>query len=480
MYFLGKPLVSINNFEIISLRLYMYLLQELLNIKQASDLDMLLEDLGNLKKLGLGKLVNAFKQTFARVGVGRKETIRTSEVGNKFNRHSGIGYDSEIIEYVPIIKKWANVKKAILSNEGTAAVAFSFNEKPVALLICDENDAKSANAPVGLAWDLSKTGLTKEELEEVLAAVRKNDDLGQDEVASSTKAGASAHDKADSSYVSSWEKKNELKRMGKSPEEFKKVPYTDYEDWSDAARARNSKVKIEKTGEKISAKMDDTEVGSWDKKASKGFLLIKQDESSFNLDVDRVYGSPKQFVGVTQTTKQASEFIDALAKFGVVKITLVLTDQVGAVKRGERQSNPPIDPKYLRLFKDDIEKRLAKYKNSKIETVDDAKDFVKRVFEGGLKKIKFAGLDYNAVPDAKYLGSNHKHGSKNYVSYHDSTMNNLMSGKAIEMEFAADRKAEQWDTLHLWVKLVNGTLVPVKITYADKTNGKHKSVTEVF
>lgn len=429
----------------------MLLLKELLDIKQNQSLEQLLEDMGNLKKLGLGPLVNAFKQTFYK-STNRGGALHDTEVGNKFSRGNGIGRDSEIIDYSGVIKKWAHVRKAFTSHPDSVAIAFRLNDKPIALMVAQSEDVTRASAACGLAWDLTKSGLTEAEQNKALAAL--------DQPKGGTK-GKSTHDKVEEIFTSSWEKKRELEKDGKTLGGTKTIPYDDYEDWSD--RVRGGGAKLDKSGDKIIAKVGDTEVGSWNKDTKKGELIVTKSEAeSINSMISTVYGKPKQYVGITHTIKQAASFIEELAMFGSLTAQVVLADKNAMAKRGERIANKPIDPKELKLFKDDVSVRLAKYKNSKIESVADCKQFLEKVLTGGFKKLTLGKRTYTTQPGDYY---------------NDAIITKLITGKPLQISFDADRSTNDYTNMVITVKLVNGVLTPIEARYSGDD---HKQVTEKF
>lgn len=116
---------------------------------------------------------------------------------------------------------------------------------------------------------------------------------------------------------------------------------------------------------------------------------------------------------------------------------------------------------------------MAVFKAGKLETVEDAAAFLKKVFEGKAKKINFAGKTYNALPDGKYLGSNHRAGGRDSKSFYNTTMRDLIAGKGVDIEFDSDRAKGEYDTLYIKVKLVNGVLTPIEARYRE--NGESKT-----
>lgn len=384
----------------------MELLRELLQINHDAKMSDLFEELGNLGKLGLGPMVNAFKQTYA-VYYRRGGDKNTSKEGNKFS-NGRIGKDSETID-VGHVKNWTALRREYKKNsEGyPLAAIFKVDDKPVALLIASESDTTSVNDRVGLAWDFSKLNIDEEEGKKLVAGLNTKGDS----------------------------------------------------DWR-------------------------TEVIGTDKKALASIRTDKEKERDYDFTKGEYVEkfTSKRYAGFTQTVREIVPFVNNLgATFGTrLTVSLVMADKVRMVKSGERAQNRPIDPKYLKLFKDDLSTRLAKYKNTKVDTAEDAEDFVKKVFGGGLKKLKFAGRTYSAVPEKEYMGSSGRSGSGKHEYFYNGTFATLLSGKPATMKFEADRKEGDYNTLYLTVKFVNGSLVPVEMRYSEKDESYGKSQTVKF
>lgn len=387
----------------------MEFLRELVEIKRDAEIVDLLEELGNLGKLGLGPMVNAFKQTYSawsRRGGGENKSTSTTE--KKFSQQNlRVGKDSEAVE-AGNVKNWAGLKRAYKahSDDRPIAAIFIVDKKPVALLIGAEWDLNSVNDKVALSWDFSKVAPTKEESESLTKGLNTQGDSSNSGwrakvVGGSTKLGAS------------------------------------------------SRTDIEKSEEYSHKK------GEYEEK----FVT-------------------KKYAGFVQTVREIIPFVNNLTKtFGSrLEVSLILTDKVREAKRGERRANQPIDPKELKLFKDDLKTRLAKFKNSKADTAENAQEFIDKVLSGALKKLTFAGSTYSTTPVKKYIGSNDRHQpTKGYKAFYDGTMHDLISGKPVTMEFEADRKEADYNTLYLTVKMIKGSLVPVEMKYSVK-GGKSEKV----
>jgi hypothetical protein len=381
----------------------MELLRELVQIKNNSEMSDLLEELGNLGKLGLGPMVNAFKQTYSAWQKGRDVRRETTPTGKKFSQENySLGKDSEAVDGGNI-KNWMGLKKVYKTHSASNPLAtiFLVDKKPVALMIGSEGNLDSINDKVALSWDFSKLDPSKEEAEALTKGLnQKGSSSGwrTEIVGGSSKLGASGR--------------------------------------TDVEKEKEYDYKTSEYAEKFTT---------------------------------------KKYAGFVQTVREIVPFINNLAKtFGSrLEVKLILADKVRLSKRGERAGNRPIDPKELKLFTSDIKTRLAKFKNSKMDTAEDAQDFVNKVFGGGLKKLQFLGSTYSVIPAREYVGSNQKQGSKGYQAFYNGTMADLISGKNVTMKFEADHKESDYNSLYLTVKFSKGQLIPVEVRYSDKTKGTY-------
>lgn len=383
----------------------MQLLQELIQINRDAELEDIFEELGNLGKLGLGPMVNAFKQSYSTYSKGREGIkMHTGEEGSKFNRETAwtIGKDSESVD-AGTPKNWNTIKKFYTQHADDKPVAaiVKVDDNPVALMIAAGYDLNGVNDKVVLAWDFSKVAPTEEEAKQLTAGLNT--------------------------------------------------------DTSDGRRWRTEVIgTTAKAG--VSARKEDDKEKDYDFK--KGDYVEKF--------------TSKKYTGFTQTVREVAPFMNNICKaFGTrVSVTLILADKVRANKRKARLENPPIATKDITLFRDDLSTRLAKYKNTKIDSAESAEEFITKVFGGGLKKLKFAGRAYSAVPDTEYeTGS----GSGKHKYFYNGTMQKLFLGKPVTMKFSADSKEGDYNSLYLTVKLVNGALKPVEVRYSDKEKGGYGS-----
>lgn len=461
------------------------LLTELLAITESKAQDSfmtLFEDLGTLKDLRLGSMIGALKQQYAKAGSSRgggrrSETTYdgTSEVGNKLARGGywgggiRVGAESEIVD-IAKVRDFADVRKALRDNDNAGVFAFytqSAGENAIAILADPLGHIGTPTQYVGFAWDFSKTGIPEEKQQELLKllAVGRRGGGGWNETDEVVKKSASSSHATTVSAkdVRRYDKEDRLKADGKAAKDHHDKAYTAYEDWVDAVNELSSgrfKVSIEKGADKNVAKSNGNGmVGEWDKKTGKGF--IRSYKEPFNSAIEKEYGKEKNFVGVSVNVASVRNFVNALAK--EVKLTgkVAMSDAKAMDKRKERNANPPIEPKDLKLFADDIKTRLSKYKNSKLETVEDAKAFFEKAMAGGLKKINLGGLTYIA---------------KINETYTKASLVDALAGKTVYLQFDADRATSGYGELKIGVKIENGMLKLVSAEYS--VNGK--KVTEKF
>ena len=441
----------------------MELLLELININKQvenslfeSQLFTLLEDLGNLKKLNVGSMINAFKQTY---GGGKKSGASTGEVGNKLTKHwSGrIGKDSPVVETDTQIKNWGGFRRVIEKTDGNPVGAvIHLDKKPVAVLVLNGTPLQYKNDIVGLAWDLSKTGLSDEIKTGIMTSLAMADS-GYNRIVSKTSKDKSVSDSVKFERFYKSDKVAALEKAGKPFTGERKVPVKDYETWYDAMK--DGGAKVDRSEDLVTAEYKDQPVGEWNKKTGKGFFI--QRGEYINPRIEHIYDKPKQIQGIAQPVENVRAFIEALVTHGIVTLTVILTDVEGQKKTGDRRAvGGPAEEKTAEQSKADLKKRLALFKATKLDTAEDGFDFLKKVFEGKAKKINFMGKTWTAIPAEEHLGSNY---SKGHQTFTNSTMKNLITGKAVEIKFEADRDVSGYESLRLGVKLVGGVLTLVTI-----------------
>jgi hypothetical protein len=140
----------------------MKLLQELNKIDPSTI--VLNEDLGNLKSLGVGKMINAFKQEYRKYAE-RPGELSTGAVGKKFDRGWKIGPNSKIEPMGNIISAptfrdvWKSFDHSKPSKPNPAGAVVYYRHKPVMVLVGD--DMQQMSDVVGISWDFD--GIQNEE-----------------------------------------------------------------------------------------------------------------------------------------------------------------------------------------------------------------------------------------------------------------------------------------------------------------------------
>lgn len=314
----------------------MELLAELLTMNEDKDLEQLLEDLGNLKKLGLGRMVNAFKQSFRYYDDGRRRWnssgMRATDVGNKINaRETGIGPNSTFVDVKHPIKNWGTIKKTYRDNQESkpCAVVIYVDRKAVSLMIGNMDSLSGAKGPWGVTYDF--TGfLDEDEIKPIVASLDFHD-----------------------------------------PNE--KNPH------HQQAKVRYGVTSDEKTNPKGSGRKMAIKMDYWD--ANK--IEVKNYEA----------------FGVTHKNINAF-IDGLVAEFGArLTAKVILADAEIQKKAKERMLNRPIKREDIKLFKDDLAARLVKYKLNNAVTVNNIREFINKIFnEGNTKKLKFGGETYEAKP----------------------------------------------------------------------------------
>lgn len=297
-----------------------------------------LEDLGNLKQLNIGPMINAFKQSYNNYDNGRRggRSLSQTHVGNKLSRQwmQSIGRDSEVIEDTTAIKNWNGVRRVIDKQEGRVVGAvINLNKKPIAVMVTPSTELQYKDTAVGLAWDFTRGGVLKDEEKEALSAVlaKAASDYKQDVVGSSK-------DKSEANSVE-WErfydsdKVGELIKAGKPPRTGeRKVAVKDYETWYDAMK--DGGAKVDRSDKLVTAEYKGMPAGEWDKEAGKGFIIQRGDP--FNKNIEKVYGKVKQLQGIAQRVENVKMFINELVKYGPVTLTVILGDKKADETRNAR------------------------------------------------------------------------------------------------------------------------------------------------
>ena len=165
----------------------MQLLTELLDIDDQNSL-FLTENIGKLKDLGLGRMINAFKQSFSLSGHGSTARLNQTNVGAKIlSRATGIGPNSQVVDGGNV-RNWPHLRREIINNladPGVAAILFKIDEKPVALVALGPQwSITNAKAVVGMAWDFTNASGSDQEVQSVLNGLsikRKSAKKGEEE-----------------------------------------------------------------------------------------------------------------------------------------------------------------------------------------------------------------------------------------------------------------------------------------------------------
>jgi hypothetical protein len=122
---------------------------KLFELKQIIDEELLLEKLGNLNSLKLGKLVKVFHQQIHHLRNGPK----SSPIGKKLYHFSGISSTSEIID-AGEIKSFADIKKLYKKHETTKSFVLYVKDKAIAVGIFSDYEIAGPSRSGLLAWDL--------------------------------------------------------------------------------------------------------------------------------------------------------------------------------------------------------------------------------------------------------------------------------------------------------------------------------------
>lgn len=150
----------------------MQLLTELLDINVHNTFFITENNIGSLKDLGLGRMINAFKQSFSLAGRGSTARLNQTNVGGKIQaRSTGIGPGSEVLDQGHV-RNWPHVRREVIKNlvdPGVSAIMFRIDEKPVALIVLGPQwSINNSKAVVGMAWDFTNVSGSDQEVKSVL------------------------------------------------------------------------------------------------------------------------------------------------------------------------------------------------------------------------------------------------------------------------------------------------------------------------
>lgn len=477
----------------------MSLITELLAVSESVAARLLAEELGNLNDLGAGKLINVLKQRFRETGGNGRHSsgpsLSTHAIGKKLNISSyygvAIGPTSEIVD-IPKMVDFADVRKAMRSHDGRmialyAPTALNANTA-LMVLLDDESNISRPTGHIGFAWDFGpvmkklddekKVALNKAIETHLGGALKRKggrdaaghgDGWNETEHITASDKTSSVHSSATGKSVRRYDKEDAITKAGGKVNDTRKEAFAEYEDWSDTVRGMatgDHKVTIKADGdEKVAVWVfkgkEGDELGRWNKKEAKGFITHANDP--FNPKIELVYGEERNYAGVSIYVSTVKSFVEDVIKvLGKLSGKVVKIDSVSMKKRGDRRANPPgktgvLSAEDMEAFKKDLATRLAKYKNSKLETAADASDFVKRVIEGGLNKLNFDGVTYVVNKPNDYYGTK-------------MDSNSFMAGKPFEVVYAADKSAKEneYRSIKVTMKLVKGVLTATQLEYGDK------------
>ena len=147
------------------------LLSELLSINSQLNENTL----NQLRDLGLGRLINSFRQSFSLNGRGSNTRLTKAQIGAKIlSRATGIGEKSKVTD-LGRVRHWPHVRRELIRNyisPGVAAILFKLNEKPVAIVILGPSwQINNHRAVVGMSWDFTNTSISPERIQKVLSGL---------------------------------------------------------------------------------------------------------------------------------------------------------------------------------------------------------------------------------------------------------------------------------------------------------------------
>jgi hypothetical protein len=305
------------------------LLKELLAISENKSFDVLVEKLGTLQQLKLGKLSRALNQAYRDNGA--------SAVQNKFaNRYdTPLGTNSSILD-IGYIKNYSNVTKAYREDESIVALALSTSPtaNAFALVLMDADSSSKRSRMVGMAYDLMDLNLDEAVIDSIFklkGSTEKAGWGGEEDVESEKKSSRSI--KTHGEYVSRYDKE----RKDPSKKEQEKT-FSDYEDWYDHAAKHNATVKND-GNTKIAVDRRGNTIAVWYKETKKGTSSVET-ISPFNNEINHSYGKPSSYEGKTYSVADVRKFIEILLEAGVKVYARAATRDVASIQaRNNRYSN---------------------------------------------------------------------------------------------------------------------------------------------
>jgi hypothetical protein len=157
----------------------MKLIKELSSIEPSKEFVELLEDMGNLRDLGVGKMVNVFKQEFRKYA-SRPGQLTTGSVGKTFNKDWKVGKNSKVekmgtlVSAMALRNAWKNFDYSKPSRAIPAAAVLYLRHRPIAMIV--GTDMAQLNDVVGLSWDFDSQS-NEEKVVDTLAGLPLDKEL---------------------------------------------------------------------------------------------------------------------------------------------------------------------------------------------------------------------------------------------------------------------------------------------------------------
>jgi hypothetical protein len=157
----------------------MKLLKELNQLDTNKEFVELLEDMGTIRDLGIGKMINVFKQDFRKYA-NREGSLTTSSVGKKFNRDWKVGKNSKVTKMGTLTtagalrNAWKNYDYSSAKRPVPAAAVIYLRHKPAVIIV--GTDMNQLNDVVGISWDFDQAP-NQDKVSDTLDALPLNDEL---------------------------------------------------------------------------------------------------------------------------------------------------------------------------------------------------------------------------------------------------------------------------------------------------------------
>ncbi len=397
------------------------------------DLQPLHENMGNLTKLGLGRMINAFRQSYQyeRPSRTRSGGLTTYPIGKEIRNSSvSVGPNSQTVD-LGIVKSWKMIKDAYIKRDdngvtgGIQALIFYVGPRAIALMVGDDLFHNKYHS-VGFSWDVKGVASANEAARLVTSLeLNKPPSRGED------------HDRED--FRSEHRQKRTESDWRKDDSDPSKVTtvYTHFQGI--AQRAPQMEKWVTTAMEIFRSRLTVT--------------AILRDQDAIKKRGDRMRNPPN-------FNNKRSDPKGKGYGYG----------------HGSRYE--------FRLFADSLRDRFLKYKNSKVENISDANDLVKKLLSGGgdLHKITFKGKTYMAIPEHTYIGTNQKR--KEYdgpnkgrlegtKSFYDKRLSELFKGKLMRIDYEG---SGHYNRLHLSIQLRDGMIQPVALEYTLEDGYKTEKI----